>query len=105
MELPFTRRGTSRGSIITSQSKISVVYPAPVSTLTDRERSVALLVHKGHTNKEIGIELKISINVVKKLLIQIYDKMKIRTRTALALMHEMQQEDIMNQVTVKKEIA
>lgn len=51
--------------------------------LTARERDVALLVAKGHTNAEIAEMLCISLSTVKSHVRNIFTKMDISTRTAL----------------------
>lgn len=58
--------------------------------LTARERDVALLVAKGHTNAEIAEMLCISLSTVKSHVRNIFTKMDISTRTALvARLHNM----------------
>lgn len=54
-----------------------------LSGLTARERDVALLVAKGHTNAEIAEMLCISLSTVKSHVRNIFTKMDISTRTAL----------------------
>lgn len=51
--------------------------------LTARERDVALLVAKRHTNAEIAEMLCISLSTVKSHVRNIFTKMDISTRTAL----------------------
>ncbi len=53
-------------------------------TLTKRERQISRLVCIGLSNKEIGRELNLSVGTVKVHLHNIYQKLAIRNRTALA---------------------
>ena len=56
--------------------------------LSDRERTVALTVARGLSNKEVAAELFISMKTVDAHLQQIYRKLDIRSRsqlTAIAL--------------------
>jgi DNA-binding CsgD family transcriptional regulator len=57
----------------------------PVSALSDRERQVYDLLCEGLTNREIAKRLFISVETVKAHAHHIYDKVGIRSRTALAL--------------------
>ena len=53
------------------------------SNLTEREYEIALLAAEGKTNKEIGSELYISSNTVKKALKSVYEKLGINNRVLL----------------------
>jgi DNA-binding NarL/FixJ family response regulator len=57
----------------------------PASTLTAREREVYDLVCEGLANAEIASRLFISIGTVKAHVHHVFDKVGIRSRTALAL--------------------
>ena len=57
----------------------------PVSTLSVREREVYDLLCQGLPNREIARRLFISIETVKVHARHVYDKLGIRSRTALAL--------------------
>jgi DNA-binding NarL/FixJ family response regulator len=57
----------------------------PVSTLTSRERDVYNLLCEGLSNAEIGRRLFISSPTVKVHVRHVYDKLGIRSRTAVAL--------------------
>ncbi len=50
---------------------------------TAREKEIALLVKSGLSNREISIELLISVNTVKKHLQNIYNKSEVRNKRAL----------------------
>ncbi len=70
----------------------SAETPDPMSALlpelSDRERTVALTVARGLSNKEVAAELFISMKTVDAHLQQIYRKLDIRSRsqlTAIAL--------------------
>lgn len=52
---------------------------------TQRERQIVALVRQGMTNKQIGHELGIVEDTVKKHLQHIYDKVGVRRRSMLAL--------------------
>ena len=56
-----------------------------VLTLTGREQEVVALVAAGKTNIEIGILLKISSRTVQKHLENIFQKLGVETRTAVAV--------------------
>jgi DNA-binding CsgD family transcriptional regulator len=53
--------------------------------LTRREREVLNLVAEGKTNRQIGARLAISGRTVQKHLEHIYQKLRVRTRTAAAM--------------------
>jgi DNA-binding NarL/FixJ family response regulator len=53
--------------------------------LTPREEQVVALVADGATNREIGEQLSIAENTVKKLLFRIYDKLGVSRRVELVL--------------------
>jgi two-component system nitrate/nitrite response regulator NarL len=53
--------------------------------LTSRERQVAAAIARGLTNKQIGEELGISAETVKRHLASIYAKLALRGRVALAI--------------------
>jgi DNA-binding NarL/FixJ family response regulator len=50
------------------------------SVLTSREREVAVLLHQGLSNKEIGKQLHIGVATVKNHLHHIFDKLDVGTR-------------------------
>lgn len=54
--------------------------------LTQREIQIANLVSQGLSNKEIGTELWISHNTVKKSLKQIFRKLKVSSRVEMAIL-------------------
>lgn len=53
--------------------------------LTDRERSIGLLLGAGLTNREIGKRLYLSENTIKTHLRQMYVKLGVRNRTEAAM--------------------
>mgnify|MGYP001363872665 CR=1 FL=1 len=62
--------------------------PSPDSgcgALTNREHEILTLVADGKTNPEIGARLSISGRTVQKHLEHIYEKLRVRTRTAAAV--------------------
>jgi len=69
----------ARQAVDVSASQVS---PGP---FTAREREIVLLVRQGMTNKQIGHELGIVEDTVKKHLQHIYDKIGVRRRSVLAM--------------------
>ena len=57
-----------------------------IARLSDRERQIAFLVARGMKNKDIGTELGISENTVKRHLQSIFSKTGARDRLELAVM-------------------
>jgi DNA-binding CsgD family transcriptional regulator/tetratricopeptide (TPR) repeat protein len=55
-----------------------------VDRLSPRERDVAKLVARGHTNRAVAAELMISENTVEKHITKIYAKLNFATRSELA---------------------
>ena len=53
--------------------------------LTSREEQIVSLVAEGLTNRQIGHELKVKENTVKKSLLRIYDKVGVSNRVELVL--------------------
>lgn len=49
--------------------------------LTEREREVVRLAARGHSNEEIGEQLRLALGTVKWHLHNIYEKLKVRNRT------------------------
>jgi DNA-binding NarL/FixJ family response regulator len=60
--------------------------PSNLKRLSDRERQIAALVARGMKNKDIGRELGISENTVKRHLQSIFNKTGARDRLELAVM-------------------
>jgi two-component system, NarL family, nitrate/nitrite response regulator NarL len=71
-----TLNGGSQGNLV-SQNLLN--------TLTDREHQIAQLVSEGLSNKEVGRRLNISDGTIKVHLHNIYQKLAISNRTALAV--------------------
>ncbi len=57
-----------------------------LSSLTFREKQIAILVHEGHTNKEIADFLNITLRTVKAHTGSIYEKLQVKDRIALVLL-------------------
>jgi DNA-binding CsgD family transcriptional regulator len=57
---------------------------SPVSTLTAREEQVAGLVIAGLSNRDISARLFISVNTVETHLRHLFEKLGVRSRTAMA---------------------
>ncbi|HEU5473407.1 MAG TPA: AAA family ATPase [Actinophytocola sp.] len=58
--------------------------PTGPATLSDAERKVAELAADGHTNREIGRKLYITVSTVEQHLTRIYKKLNVTRRTDLA---------------------
>jgi DNA-binding NarL/FixJ family response regulator len=56
-----------------------------ITSLTEREKSVAVLVAKGKSNKEVARQLDITERTVKAHLSVVFEKLKVRDRLHLAL--------------------
>jgi DNA-binding CsgD family transcriptional regulator len=54
--------------------------------LTRREREIALLAADGHTNREIGERLFVSVRTVENHLQRAYEKLGVTSRAELAAM-------------------
>ncbi|RZS36569.1 regulatory LuxR family protein [Herbihabitans rhizosphaerae] len=54
-----------------------------VAALSDAERRVAMLAAQGHTNREIGRKLYITVSTVEQHLTRVYRKLKVTRRTDL----------------------
>jgi DNA-binding NarL/FixJ family response regulator len=59
--------------------------PGPLDRLTARERSVLALLAEGRSNKQIGMQLKLTEGTVKGYVSQILAKLELRDRTQAAL--------------------
>lgn len=57
-----------------------------LARLTRRERQVAELVAEGHTNRQIGGELYLSVKTVERHMARIFSKLDITARAKLAAM-------------------
>ena len=59
---------------------------SPLDALSPREREVLALLSKGKANKEIAVELSISVGTVKGYVSDIFDKLGVDDRTQAALL-------------------
>ena len=57
-----------------------------MDSLTSREREIVLALAEGLSNKEVGRRLTISEGTVKVHLHNIYNKLGVKNRTALAVL-------------------
>lgn len=72
-----------KGFLQTVRTISQVVAEDPVlQSLTEREREVLVLLARGLTNKEIGRELCITPNTVKRHLKSLFSKLEVNTRSA-----------------------
>ena len=53
----------------------------PLDTLTERERALLALLAQGHSNKQLALDLDISINTVKFHLRNLFEKLAVRNRS------------------------
>ncbi len=65
--------------------KPAVEHPA-LSSLSERERLVAMSVVRGESNKEIARKLDLAERTIKAHLTSIFEKLKVRDRLQLALL-------------------
>jgi DNA-binding CsgD family transcriptional regulator len=65
-------------------NEVGQAAAAPLSLLTDREREVAQLVGQGRTNRQIAGALRLSERTVESHLANVYRKLGVPTRAALA---------------------
>lgn len=65
--------------------KTPTEHPA-LATLSERERSVALAVVRGESNKEIARKLNLAERTIKAHLTSIFEKLNVRDRLQLALL-------------------
>jgi DNA-binding NarL/FixJ family response regulator len=70
---------------ISTAPALRVMKPSSQAVLTSREEQTVTLVAEGLTNREIGNELKVKENTVKKSLLRIYDKVGVSNRVELVL--------------------
>ncbi|MGB8859219.1 MAG: LuxR C-terminal-related transcriptional regulator, partial [Ilumatobacteraceae bacterium] len=73
-------------SVMTPPAETPDPTPALLPELSDRERTVALAVARGLSNKEVAAELYISNKTVDAHLQQIYRKLDLRSRNQLTAM-------------------
>ena len=57
-----------------------------MDSLTSREREIVFALAEGLSNKEVGRRLNISVGTVKVHLHNIYNKLGVKNRTALAVL-------------------
>ncbi|HJR35588.1 MAG TPA: response regulator transcription factor [Gemmatimonadales bacterium] len=69
-------------AMVFSRLAAGMTQPAAprASALTSREREVAVLLHQGLSNKQIGEQLHIGVATVKNHLHHIFDKLAVGTR-------------------------
>lgn len=74
-------RRSKRSGGTNSCANVTISQAKMFNCLTDREKSVLLLVTQGKSNKQIADELVISLVTVKGYLYSIFRKLKIKNRT------------------------
>jgi DNA-binding NarL/FixJ family response regulator len=60
--------------------------PSVLESLTERERSVLVLLAEGHSNKHIARRLSLTEGTVKGYVSQVLDKLGVSDRTQAALL-------------------
>jgi DNA-binding CsgD family transcriptional regulator len=70
---------------LTSSSPTRIINAKGEGLLSPREEQVANLVAEGIGNREVGQQLGIKENTVKKSLLRIYDKLGVSNRVELVL--------------------
>ena len=81
----MSRRSASMSSRPAACEMPNARVLATTTQFTTREQQIVILVREGMTNKQIGRELGIVEDTVKKHLQHIYDKIGVRRRALLAL--------------------
>ncbi|MEO6885443.1 MAG: helix-turn-helix transcriptional regulator, partial [Jatrophihabitantaceae bacterium] len=66
------------------RAMLPTMMPPDTELLTARQRDVADLIHRGYTNDGIALALGVSVKTVEKHLGAIYQRLGVRSRTALA---------------------
>src|SRR5207245_7565652 len=72
--------------VLTTMTAESKPTPNALARLSDREKQIAFQVARGLKNKDIGTELSISENTVKRQLQSIFSKTGARDRLELAVL-------------------
>ncbi len=75
----------TRRLLETFASQAPRAVPQPVESLTVREEEVLVLVARGRTNAEIGIELFMALSTVKTHVASMMAKLNVRNRVELAI--------------------
>ncbi len=70
------------GSLVTARPD-EAPAPAPISTLSAREREVLALVARGHTNRAIGEKMRLSVKTVESYRARLMQKLGLTTRVEL----------------------
>lgn len=77
--------GQVAAKVMPSLIQNNSIVEAIDESLTDREKSLLLLIAQGKNNQEIAEELYLSIGTVKNHITVILDKLELRDRTQLAI--------------------
>ncbi|SDC53015.1 helix-turn-helix transcriptional regulator [Actinokineospora iranica] len=80
---PVNRDLVSRAALARAPLPEPSDHDAGLSTLSEAERRVAVLAALGHTNREIGGKLYITVSTVEQHLTRVYRKLKVTRRTDL----------------------
>ena len=63
-----------------SEALLRAEQDSTTNTLSDREQQVLQLLAEGHTNKEIGVKLDLSVKTIETYRARISTKLQLRTR-------------------------
>ncbi len=74
------------GSILFEMT--STQQPDPLSSLTEREQEILMLVGQGLTNREIGDRLFLAEKTVKHYMTNVLQKLQVRSRVEAALLSQ-----------------
>lgn len=73
-------------SELSGVKRLSQKEENPLANLTERERQILELVARGHSNKEVGLELFLSEKTVKHHMTNILQKLQVRNRVEAVLL-------------------
>lgn len=63
-----------------SEALLRTEQDSTTNTLSEREQQVLQMLAEGHTNKEIGVKLDLSVKTIETYRARIASKLQLRTR-------------------------
>ncbi|MFC7612610.1 LuxR C-terminal-related transcriptional regulator [Actinokineospora soli] len=81
--LAAAREPAQRPALLREADALAGATPLPGTELSDSERRVAELAATGHTNREIGRALYITVSTVEQHLTRVYRKLGVKSRAEL----------------------